>query len=88
MCWTLNHQNIIEMAQGHISLLVGLDDTGRHRGWADGATTNKVTHGGSWCDIPVQGLREIIEYSYQQGACSFSEACLERTSALSMLGIK
>jgi hypothetical protein len=22
MCWTLNHQNIIEMAQGHISLLV------------------------------------------------------------------
>jgi hypothetical protein len=20
MCWTLNHQNIIEMAQGHISL--------------------------------------------------------------------
>jgi hypothetical protein len=24
MCWTLNHQNIIEMAQGHISLSVGL----------------------------------------------------------------
>jgi hypothetical protein len=22
MCWTLNHQNIIEMAQGHISLSV------------------------------------------------------------------
>jgi hypothetical protein len=22
MCWTLNHQNIIEMAQGHISLLI------------------------------------------------------------------
>jgi hypothetical protein len=21
MCWTLNHQNILEMAQGHISLL-------------------------------------------------------------------
>jgi hypothetical protein len=21
MCWTLNHQNIIEMTQGHISLL-------------------------------------------------------------------
>jgi hypothetical protein len=20
MCWTLNHQNMIEMAQGHISL--------------------------------------------------------------------
>jgi hypothetical protein len=23
MCWTLNHQNIIEMAQGHISLSLG-----------------------------------------------------------------
>jgi hypothetical protein len=23
MCWTLNHQNIIEMAQGHISLSTG-----------------------------------------------------------------
>jgi hypothetical protein len=22
MCWTLNHQNILEMAQGHISLLI------------------------------------------------------------------
>jgi hypothetical protein len=24
MCWTLNHQNIIEMAQGHISLSISL----------------------------------------------------------------
>jgi hypothetical protein len=24
MCWTLNHQNILEMAQGHISLSSGL----------------------------------------------------------------
>jgi hypothetical protein len=24
MCWTLNHQNIIEMAQGHISLSLGM----------------------------------------------------------------
>jgi hypothetical protein len=22
MCWTLNHQNVIEMAQGHISLSI------------------------------------------------------------------
>jgi hypothetical protein len=22
MCWTLNHQNILEMAQGHISLSI------------------------------------------------------------------
>jgi hypothetical protein len=24
MCWTFNHQNIIEMAQGHISLSISL----------------------------------------------------------------
>jgi hypothetical protein len=23
VCWALNHQNLIEMAQGHISLSVG-----------------------------------------------------------------
>jgi hypothetical protein len=28
MCWTLNHQNIIEMAQGHISLSAGTTDSG------------------------------------------------------------
>jgi hypothetical protein len=37
---------------------------------------------------PYQGLVGLIEYSYQQGACSFLEACLERTSRLSMLGLK
>jgi hypothetical protein len=37
-------------------------------------------------DILAQGLIELIEYSYQQGASSFSEACLERTSGLSVLG--
>jgi hypothetical protein len=39
-------------------------------------------------DIIVQGLIEIIEYSYQQGAYSFLEACLERTSRLSVLGLE
>jgi hypothetical protein len=45
------------------------------------------------CDIPAlvdgdilaQCLIELIEYSYQQGASYFSEACLERTSRLSVL---
>jgi hypothetical protein len=37
-------------------------------------------------DILDQGLIELIEYSYQQGASSFLEACLERTSRLSVLG--
>jgi hypothetical protein len=25
MCWTLNHQNILEMAQGHISLSLRIE---------------------------------------------------------------
>jgi hypothetical protein len=37
-------------------------------------------------DILAQGLIELIEYSHQQGASSFSEAYLEWTSRLSVLG--
>jgi hypothetical protein len=37
------------------------------------------------CDILVQGLIELIEYPYQQGVSSFSEAYLERTFKLSVL---
>jgi hypothetical protein len=37
MCWALNHQNILEMAQGHISLsalpFLGLQERGR--GWIE-----------------------------------------------------
>jgi hypothetical protein len=40
------------------------------------------------CDILAQGLIELIEYPYQQGASSFLEAYLERTSKLSMLGLE
>jgi hypothetical protein len=39
-------------------------------------------------DILAQCLIELIEYSYQQGASSFSEAYLERTSKLSVLGLE
>jgi hypothetical protein len=39
-------------------------------------------------DILAQGLIELIEYSYQQGSSSFLEACLERTSRLSVLGLE
>jgi hypothetical protein len=31
---------------------------------------------------------ELIEYPYQQGASSFSEAYLERTTKLSVLGLE
>jgi hypothetical protein len=40
------------------------------------------------CDILTQGLIELIEYPYQQGASSFLEAYLERTSKLSVLGLE
>jgi hypothetical protein len=39
-------------------------------------------------DILAQGLIELIEYSYQQGASSFLEAYLERTSKLRVLGLE
>jgi hypothetical protein len=39
-------------------------------------------------DILAQGLIELIVYSYQQGAFSFSEAYIERTSKLSVLGLE
>jgi hypothetical protein len=39
-------------------------------------------------DILIQGLMELIEYLYQQGASSFLEAYLKRTSKLSVLGLE
>jgi hypothetical protein len=39
-------------------------------------------------DILTQGLIELIEYSFQHDASSFSEAYLERTSKLSVLGLE
>jgi hypothetical protein len=39
-------------------------------------------------DILAQDLIELIEYPYQQGVSSFSEAYLERTSKLSVLGFE
>jgi hypothetical protein len=38
--------------------------------------------------IPGQGLIELIEYPYQQGASSFLEAYLKRNSKLSVLGLE
>ena len=38
--------------------------------------------------ILAQGLIELIEYSYQEGASSFSKAYLERTSKLSVCGLE
>jgi hypothetical protein len=39
-------------------------------------------------DFLAQGLIELIEYPYQQGASSFLEAYLEKTSRLSVLGLE
>jgi hypothetical protein len=38
------------------------------------------------CDIPVQGLIGLIEYSYHKGISSFPKANLQRTLGLSALG--
>jgi hypothetical protein len=38
--------------------------------------------------IPSPRLIELIEYPYQQGASSFLEAYLKRTSKLSVLGLE
>jgi hypothetical protein len=40
------------------------------------------------CDILVQDLIELIEFSYKQGASSFLKAYLERTCGLSVFGIE
>jgi hypothetical protein len=50
-----------------------------HRVWWSGPSNG---------DFLAQGLIELIEYPYQQGASSFSEAYLERTSKLSVLGLE
>ena len=41
---------------------------------------------GVQCDTPAQGLIGLIGYSYQQIVTSFSEAGLQRTQRLSVLG--
>ena len=43
---------------------------------------------GGGCETRTRGLIGLIEYSYHQGASSFLEACLERTSRLSVLGLE
>ena len=40
------------------------------------------------CDTPALGLIELIGYLYQQVATSFSEANLERTLKLNVLGLE
>jgi hypothetical protein len=74
----------------------------RHTDWLRkevpglGLTDEDVSHLRGWIviswplgwDILVQGLIELIKYSYQQGASSFSEVYLERTSKLSVLGLE
>jgi hypothetical protein len=40
------------------------------------------------CDILAQGLIGLIAYSYHQGITSFSEAHLQRTPRLSVLGLE
>jgi hypothetical protein len=55
----------------------------------DEETNASLLYPGPWDGgILAQGLIELIEYPYQQGASTFSEAYLEKTSNLSVLGLK
>jgi hypothetical protein len=70
---------------------MGSDDTKKTTCWDRGGGGGTVL---VWYPDPVdgdilsQGLIELIEYSYQQGTSSFSEAYLERTSKLSVFGLE
>jgi hypothetical protein len=55
---------------------------------AERRTHARLWYPGPWDgDILAQGLIKLIEYLYQQGASSFSEAYVERTSKLSVLDL-
>jgi hypothetical protein len=69
--------------------------TNRGGSWIGVDRRGRLSSKGVDCDILApgmgylgQGLIELIVYSYQQGASSFSEAYLERTSKLSVLGLE
>jgi hypothetical protein len=82
MAWHMTTLDIQTWPRGEVPGL-GLtdEDVGLLRGWI------MISWPLGW-DILAQGLIELIEYSYQQGASSFSEAYLERTSKLSVLGLE
>ena len=82
MAWHMTTLDIQTWPRGEVPGL-GLtdEDVGLLRGWI------VISWPLGW-DILAQGLIELIEYSYQQGASSFSEAYLERSSKLSVLGLK
>jgi bisphosphoglycerate-independent phosphoglycerate mutase (AlkP superfamily) len=81
---------------------IAYDDTGHTNVAKRGGSWLGVDRQGRWSskgvdcdilasedgDIHTQDLIELIEYSYQQGASSFLEAYLERTSKLSVLGLE
>jgi hypothetical protein len=72
------HTNVDKRGGSWLGLID--EEVGLLRGWI-------VISWAPWMMIS-QGLIELIEYTYQQGASSFSEDCLERTSGLSMLGLE
>jgi hypothetical protein len=49
MCWALNHQNILEMAQGHISLSLVTDDS-------NGQSSLQAKYATVWKEYSDQGL--------------------------------
>jgi hypothetical protein len=82
MVWHMTTLDTETWLKGEVSGLGLIDeDVSLLRGWI------VISCPLGW-DILAQGLIELIVYSYQQGAYSFSEAYLERTSKLSVLGLE
>jgi hypothetical protein len=65
---------------------IGVDRRGRQSSKGGGVDCDILASGDG--DILAQDLIELIEYSYQQGASSFLEAYLERTSKVSLLSLE
>jgi hypothetical protein len=82
MAWHMTTLETQTWLRGEVPRL-GLtdEDVGLLRGWI------VISWPLGW-DILAQGLIGLIEYPYQQGASYFSEAYLERTSNLSVLGLE
>jgi hypothetical protein len=69
MCWALNHQNIIEIAQGHISLL---DKPVLHSVGVASLPTSRVTHLLRERDFPFISVEETRQGSSTRPLLSFT----------------
>jgi hypothetical protein len=75
MCWTFNHQNIIEMAQGHISLSCMSQDKVRTK---DSCWSVEVVYGPRGMPrVSIAGLRvDVVLQMVSESTLTVSRACV------------